>query len=504
MRVLLDTNILIHREATTIVRHEIGKVFFWLDKVKHDKCVHPVSLEEIGKHGDERVRKTFEAKLQSYQVLKSTAPLAPEMKQFAATDQTENDRNDTLIVNEVFSNRVDLLITEDRGVHSKASALGIADRVFTLDAFLEKVTAENPELVDYKVLSVKKTVFGAVDVEVEFFSSFRQDYGGHAFNLWFARKSDETAYVCYEGNRIVAFLYLKPEGPGENYSDIQPSFASKRRLKIGTFKVEMNGFKLGERFLKIIFDNALRTNGEEVYVTIFERTLGQLRLVKILEDFGFVRHGTKSGPYGKEAVYVRDMRRVFDSDSPALTFPYVSISQRAFLTPIYPDYHTDLLPDSILRTESPADFIEQEPHRNAIRKVYVSRSIYRDLRSGDAIIFYRTGGYHKSVVTTVGVIEEVHHNIRDEAHFISLCRKRSVFSDKELMEQWRYRPYARPFIVGFLYSHSFPRRPNMKELIENAVIRDAQSAPRGFEQITKDQFATILRLSNADSRTFID
>jgi hypothetical protein len=34
MRVLLDTNILIHREATTVVRHKIGKVFFWLDKLK--------------------------------------------------------------------------------------------------------------------------------------------------------------------------------------------------------------------------------------------------------------------------------------------------------------------------------------------------------------------------------------------------------------------------------------------------------------------------------------
>ena len=124
--------------------------------------------------------------------------------------------------------------------------------------------------------------------------------------------------------------------------------------------------------------------------------------------------------------------------------------------------------------------------------------------SGDAIIFYRTGGYHKSVVTTVGVVEEVHHHIRDEAHFISLCRKRSVFSDKQLMEQWRYRPHPRPFIVGFLYSHSFPRRPNIKKLIENDVIRDAQSAPRGFEPITKDQFTTILRLANADSRTFID
>ena len=254
MRVLLDTNILIHREASTVVRGDIGNVFNWLDKLKHDKCAHPVSLSEIEKHKDERVRNTFRAKLQSYNILKTTAPMSAGASQFAAADKSENDRNDTIIVNEVVANRVDLLITEDRGVHTKAAILGIADRVFTLDAFLEKVTAENPSLVDYKVLAVKKTVFGTTDVTAEFFESFRQDYGGIAFDRWFARKADETTYVCYQGSDLVAFLYLKVEGPEENYGDIDPRFPPKRRLKIGTFKVEMNGFKLGERFLKIIFD----------------------------------------------------------------------------------------------------------------------------------------------------------------------------------------------------------------------------------------------------------
>lgn len=486
MRVLLDTNVLIHREATTVVRPDIGKVFFWLDKLKHEKCVHPISLGEIAKHSDPKVRSTFEAKLQSYNVLKTTAPIAGTALQFSVSDKTDNDRNDTLIVNELFASRVDILISEDRGIHAKAAQLGIGDRVFTLDSFLEKVTAENPELVDYKVLAVKKTVFGGVDVSAEFFDSFRQDYGGVAFDRWFARKSDEPAYVCYEGANLVAFLYVKPEGPEENYGDIEPRFTPKHRLKIGTFKVDMNGYKLGERFLKIIFDNALRQSADEIYVTIFQRALGHERLIKIIEDFGFVRYGEKTGPYGTEAVYIRSMARIFNTEKPALTFPLISVSARPFLTPIYPEYHTSLLPDSILKTESPADFIEQEPHRNAIRKVYISRSIFRDLRTGDAIIFYRTGGYYKSVVTTMGVVETVHLNIRDEAHFISLCRKRSVFSDKELAEWWRRKAYSRPFIVEFLYSHSFPRRPTMKELIEHAVIRDAESRRAVSKRLQKN------------------
>jgi hypothetical protein len=119
-------------------------------------------------------------------------------------------------------------------------------------------------------------------------------------------------------------------------------------------------------------------------------------------------------------------------------------------------------------------------------------------------VFYRTGGYYQSVVTTVGVVDNVHLQIRDQQHFISLCRKRSVFSDKELSEYWNYNPRYRPFIVEFLYAYSFTKRPNMKELIDNGIIRDVNSAPRGFEPLTKDQFGTILRLAQADARGFVN
>ncbi len=504
MRVLLDTNILIHREASTVVRRDIGNVFYWLDKLRHDKCAHPVSIGEIDKHQDERVRTTFRAKLQSYNILKTTAPMSAPALQFAVTDRTENDRNDTIIINEVFADRVDLLITEDRGVHTKAAILGIADRVFTIDAFLEKVSAENPDLVEYRVLAVKKTVFGSIDVKHDFFDSFRQDYRGDAFDRWFARKADETAYVCHEGKELVAFLYLKVEGPEENYADIEPRFARRRRLKIGTFKVVMNGYKLGERFLKIIFDNALRQQVDEIYVTIFQHNADQERLIRLLQEFGFIEHGTKTGSYGTELVLTRGMTPAFDAAAPALTFPYISTNTQCHIVPIWPSYHTSLLPDSILRTESPANFVEQFPHRNAIRKVYICRSINRDLRRGDAIVFYRTGGYYQGVATTVGIVENVHLKIRDAAQFISLCRKRSVFTDKELVEWWDYKKYSRPFIVEFLYAYSFTKRPNMKELIDNGIIRDVNSAPRGFEPLTKDQFGTILRLAQADARGFIN
>ncbi len=158
----------------------------------------------------------------------------------------------------------------------------------------------------------------------------------------------------------------------------------------------------------------------------------------------------------------------------------------------------------VLRNESPANFVEQSPHRNAIRKVYISRSVNRDLHPGDTIVFYRTGGYYQGVVTTLGVVENVHTQIRDAEHFISLCRKRSVFADKKLIEWWDFKKSNRPFIVEFLYAYSFTKRPNLKELIDNGVIRDINSAPRGFEVLSKDQLRTIFQLAKADPRGLVD
>jgi len=503
MRALLDTNILIHREASAVVCQNIGLVFRWLDNLGYEKYIHPASIEEIERHGDAKVRAAFKAKLASYHTIQAPASLTPAVQSLSSQlDTTQNDLIDSWILNELAADRVDLIISEDGDFHDKARRLGIGDRVFDIDSFLEKVTAENPSLVDYRVLSVKKTLFGNINISDSFFDSFREEYPG--FNRWFNQKSEEAAYVCYEAQELAAFLYLKVEDSRESYAEIVPRFRPKRRLKIGSFKVELNGYKLGERFLKIIFDNAIKQRVDEIYVTIFPNSLGRLRLIRILEDFGFSLHGEKQNDYGNEKVYVRDMTPAFNIDDPRLTFPYISRIARTFLVSIYPEYHTTLLPDSILRTESPDDFVEQEPHRNAIRKVYVSRSINRDIRSGDVIIFYRTGGFHRSVVTTLGIVENVYLDIQDEEHFIRLCRKRSVFSDHDLCAQWRRRSSYRPFIVEFLYAYSFPRRPNMASLIDNGVIQDVESAPRGFERITNEQFSTVLRLSETDSRLIID
>jgi predicted nucleic acid-binding protein len=142
MKALLDTNIVIHREAAVIVHGNIGALFSWLDKLGYEKCIHPLTVAEIRKHKDERVRNSFLAKMASYRELKAPASIQSAIQTLSdAQDQTESDRNDTRILNELYAARVDILITEDRALAKKAGVLGLGDRVFTIDSFLEKAIA---------------------------------------------------------------------------------------------------------------------------------------------------------------------------------------------------------------------------------------------------------------------------------------------------------------------------------------------------------------------------
>ena len=200
MRVLLDTNIIIHREASSTVNTDIGVLFKWLDDLHYTKCIHPITVEEISRYQDPKTVKTMNIKVGNYHILRTVAPIQPELEEISKKyDTAANDLNDTRILNELFAGRVDILITEDRKLIHKASLLNIFDKVFTIDAFLEKVTAENPGLQDYRVLSVKKELFGNIDIQDSFFDSFKEDYPD--FKRWFNKKLMKQ-YIRIELKRI--------------------------------------------------------------------------------------------------------------------------------------------------------------------------------------------------------------------------------------------------------------------------------------------------------------
>jgi hypothetical protein len=140
--------------------------------------------------------------------------------------------------------------------------------------------------------TIKLEKFSAVDLSDVFFDSLKSDYPG--FEDWFKRKADsgEEAYVQRdEFDQLQAFLYLKiEEGAVE---DVTPIMPPKKRLKIGTFKVNGHNTRVGERFFKKAFDFAVNHSVEEIYVTIFDRIM-QKPLIQKVVNFGFREYGKKA------------------------------------------------------------------------------------------------------------------------------------------------------------------------------------------------------------------
>ena len=99
--------------------------------------------------------------------------------------------------------------------------------------------------------NIKHKVFKDIDINDKFFDSLKEDYC--TFNNWFSNKKFEDAFVSYDDDgRIQGFLYLKIEKGC--IDDVNPVIEAERILKIGTFKINAHGTKLGEQFIKIIMD----------------------------------------------------------------------------------------------------------------------------------------------------------------------------------------------------------------------------------------------------------
>ena len=502
MRALLDTNIIIHRENTIVTSRTIGQLFYWLDKLHCEKLIHPLSMNELRKLRNPQMQALYDAKLSAYTQMQTIARQTDEyITKLNDTPKTDNDKIDNQLLFEVYCGRADILITEDRRLRNKAYRVGLSSKVFSIDAFISKCTTENPDLLDYKALSVKKVRFGEVDISDHFFDTFRNAYLG--FDNWFARKCDEEAYICRnDKSEILGFLYLKTEDETENYADITPSFCAKRRLKIGTFKVESTGFRLGERFIKIIFDNAIERGLDEIYVTLFLDRPELVALYDLLTKWGFFEYGTKTSNGSTETVLVKKLG-IFDPNKTVIeNYPNLNLDKNKYILPILPQYHTSLFPDSALYREREINIVGDVAHRYALQKAYITWADC-SAKPGDIILFYRMGDSspkkYSSVLTTVGVVDCIVRNFRTEDEFLAYCNNRTVFPKESLQDFWRGHRYNLS-VVKFVFVKSFSKKVNLEFLWNNGIIA-APNGPRPFTKITNEQFEMIMKESNTEIHT---
>jgi hypothetical protein len=135
---------------------------------------------------------------------------------------------------------------------------------------------------------IQRKLFREINLDDPFFDSLKEAY--KEFAVWFQSKADQQALVVYDdAGGLQGFMYLKEEvGP---IIDIDPPLNAPMVLKVGTFKVEAHGTRLGERFVKKIFDFALGKGLSHIYVTVFPK---HTKLVERLQAYGFSKHGRKA------------------------------------------------------------------------------------------------------------------------------------------------------------------------------------------------------------------
>ena len=328
-----------------------------------------------------------------------------------------------------------------------------------------------------------------------FFDTLKADYP--AFEIWYTGKCDKADSVAYTfRNPVTAaldgFLYLKQEHG--TVTDVQPPLLTARRLKLGTFKVNPHGTRLGERFIKRAFDVAVAARVQALYVTVFAK---HAALVELFLRYGFIHVSNKSGPTGNELVLERRLDAI--KNDVVLDYPRIPLKvNRHFVLSIYPIWHSRLLPDSLLNTES-ANILEDVSHTNSIHKIYLTSMQGVDkLTRGDTLLIYRTApsgtaAYFTSVVTSLCVVEGLVHisSFKSEEEFVNYCSAYSVFTESELVDFFRKKKY--PWLIRFTYNMSLTKRPNRKTLLEE--VRIPSDIYWGFFQIGTEQLKHILKLS---------
>ena len=348
--------------------------------------------------------------------------------------------------------------------------------------------------------------FAELNLDDTFFDSLKECYP--EFIDWFYKKAEkgEKAVVSFDNDRICDFLYTKLEveelGSADNISPVLPA---KKRLKVGTFKVNPRHTRRADRFMKRIMDIAIREQVEEIYVTVFPK---HEELISRFVDYGFVEKARKKHGEEYELVLVKEMNTCIGD----IVKDYPRVKREGtdkYLLSIYPKFHTQLFPDSILRNEENDryDLIKDLKPTNSINKVYIC--FMRDvpmMKRGDIVAIYRTSdepgrAYYRSVVTSVCTVTAVlsKSDFESEDDFVGQLRDVSVFTEQDL-RLWYKKPNV--FVVRMQYNIAFTKKVTRKCMIDELGFNPGLYW--GFFKMTDMQFNALCKKGEVDENYFIN
>ncbi len=475
---LIDTNVFIPAEPTACEHVEaLTQPIADLERLIHSTgnslAVHPELFRDIGRDRNEERARLRTILATKYPRLKRP-PAPSETVEFTLgrVPESSHDWIDHHLLAAVVAGAVDFLVTEDSGIHLKARRLNVAERVLKVADALEMVRRLY-ESVPPTPPAVEKVDGRALDSDDDIFAGLRCDYPG--FDKWLAKVQEENrpAWVIVEPEDGYAGLCIVKEEVPDTYGMFD------HVLKICTFKVSERheGYRFGELLLKALFDYAEANAYDWLYLTALPEK-GFLR--EYLADFGFANRGYTND--GREIILAKQ-RRYSRADldhldaysfhvkfgPPAVKWDDVP----AYIVPIQPVYHERLFPEADPQVNL---FSGHEPHGNAIRKAYLSKSHISLLKPGDLLYFYESRG--GIGVSTAGVVEAV-HLLSDPRDIVRAVGKRTLYTFDEIARMASDDDSV-VLTINFRQARVLDRPLKLDELLRNGVVA---AAPQSIQTI---------------------
>jgi hypothetical protein len=494
MRVLIDTNIFIYRENEHVVPKNLQHLVVAFDGAGVRILVHPRSTDDIFRDHDVARREVILSKLGSYSFLEFPPdPTADgEFQARVGRISTPNDKVDSAILYALYRDAVDYLVTEDKDLRKKSEKVGLGNRVLSVDQALQVFLPARTEPRLSRPPALEKLPVHHLKISEQFFDPLKKDYP--EFEEWFKKISREGrqsfAYFREDGS-LGALMIPKFE---DGIVDSNPPLPRKKRMKIALLKVDYTGHKIGELFIKLSVHDAIAAGCEELYLTRFVKPNDTL--VELICEYGFE-------PVAKnergEDIFTKDLRP--DARKLAILHP-VQVSQKyypifcdsrsvkKYLVPIRPEYHEKLFVDYLTRQTTLPEYRSQFiVEGNTIKKAYLCNSNNRTIRRGDIMLFYRSGDNQE--VTSIGVVESIHVNLRHAEEVAKVAAKRTVYSVTEIRDMLQ-----RPTIVFLFTWHFYLPKPVTLSHLQQMGI----SSPQSLTRISHQKYLEIKKRGGIDER----
>lgn len=487
MRFLLDTNVLIPLEDSQLPLEPSLTSFVRLAHLHgHVLLYHPASEDDIREDRNVERRNQTLQRLGQYEQL-DARPVCP----WNVNGMRVNDSRDNEILYALSLNAANGLVTEDRGIHDKAKARGIANRVYTIqtanDQLLRlhrQVVVALPNVTEVPLYSLTPQLSST------FFDSLRDAY---PFDEWFAQKAQAgvRAWISNDETGQVGAICIYDRQTRERITDnlVLPGAA----LKLSTFKVgeTHRGRKIGELFLKAAFRYATEHGLEHIFIH------GDMDkhhfLFDLLVDFGFERVGSHPGSNGRDAVYLKQHPML----PPAPHAPYLEYHRKyfphffsgpevaKFVVPIRPEFHRILFPDYQSVVDQQADMFPVDNYAgNAIKMAYLSHAQTNAIEPGSVLLFYRSSD--DQALTSIGIVES-YEQLSDADAIVQKVKRRTVYTLSDI-QKMAVKPTR---VLLFRFVRHFVRPIPCAELILHRVLN---GSPQSLTSISHDAFQSVIAI----------